>query len=672
MKRGPLCALLLAAATAGSAQVSAPQIIEEDLAPDDARSATPVPPSAPTPAPAPQPAPRPAPPSREPEREPEVRPIEPVGVTFGDLLAAWDERWKALREQDVQRAKAAEERLLSVKRALGIQNLLDMAESEALAANRALEARLPAEAVERAQTAVALAPDLPDAHLALALARAHTIREPAQVIAALSELGAAMLAAGREPHTARALLGDLLIAAMGSAFVTSAIVVILLFLRRARAALHDAQHLPVLRLLTPAQAGFLALVALVAPLVFDLGPVTFLAGLALASCAYLSRRERIVATAAMAAIALLPWAAQRSVALSAWTGTLADDVYLLEQGADDGQVAARLEARGNRGELPKAALVALGRYLKRRGDLDGALRWYGAAGSSRPDALVNAGNADFLLGRIEEAKASYLVAADRAGDDTSTLAAAHYDLSKVFLRQSALDQAREARRRADLEDPGLIDQYGSDDDFSANRWLLDVPLKRSEIRGLAVDDVPPGVDEAVRAWLGGGLPRVIWPWAPLAVAVALWPLAALGRSPRHARVCERCGRPACTRCDGVTGDLCAQCVNVFSRKGVVEARDRLLKEAQVRRRARLRRLSTRALAVVGGGAGHVWAGRPVRGALTLFGLLSLVLVAVFWRGIVPPRYPSGWTAWGKLAIAGPLAVAGWVFSARGVFRGTRR
>jgi tetratricopeptide (TPR) repeat protein len=673
MKRGLIGALLLAAATVGYAQVPAPQIIEEDLAPDEARQAAPTPPSEPAPKPAPAPAPPPAArPALAPAREPAVRPIEPVGGTYHDLLATWDERRRALREQDVPRAKEAEQRLLSLKRELGIENLFGMAESEARASARAREARLQAEAIWRAETAVALAPDLPDAHLALAVARAHAIRAPAQVLAALSELGAAVLAASREPHTARALLADILFAAMASAFITSVAVVALLFLRRARAVLHDVHHLPVLRLLTPVQAGFLGAVALLSPLAFDLGPFAFLAGLALASSAYLSRRERLVATAALAAVALLPWAARRSTAVTAWAGTLADDVYRLEQGADDGRVSARLEARGNRGALPKAALVALGRQLKRRGDLDEALRWYDLAGSERPDALVNAGNVHLLRGHADEAKASYLAAADRASDDTAALAAAHYDLSKIYLRQSALDQAREARNKAALEAPALIDQYGSDDDFRANRWLLDVPLQRAEIRRLAADDVPRRVGEAARAWLGGPLPRAAWPWAPLAAAALLWPLAALGRSHRHARVCERCGRPACTRCDGMTGDLCAQCVNVFSRKGVVEARDRVLKEAQVRRRARLRRLSARALAVAGGGAGYLWRGRPVRGALVLFGLLFLVMVAVSWRGVAPPPYPSGWTPWAKLAIAGPLAIAGWVFSVRDVFRGTRR
>ncbi len=665
--RALLGSALLVAATAASAQVAAPSIVEEDLAPEEHG---PPPPPSPPPAPEPAPVAKTHPAAEEPGAG--VRPIEPVRGSFLALLEAWDERRVALREQDLPRARTAERRVLELRRELGIENLFGMAETEARAAARALEARLPGEAVGRAELAVMLAPDLPDAHMALALARARTVREPGQAADAVSELGAALLAATREPYTARAFLGDALAAALGSLFATAAIVLGLLFLRRVRIVLHDARHLPLLRLLTPLQAGFLAAVALVAPLAFDLGPAAFLAGLALAASPYLARRERLVATAALAAIALLPWAADRSARIAAWTGTLADDVYRLEQGADDGRITARLEARARRGELPPIALVALGRHHKRRGDLEAALHWYDEVGATRPDALVNAGNVRLLQGRVDAAKEAYLAAADRAGGDASALAAAHYDLSKIYLRQSALDQAREARRKAAVVDPSLIDRYGSDDDFRANRWLVDVPLDLAEIRVLAADDVPRGVRDAVRARLAGPLPSPAWPWVPFGAALALWPLAMLAKRLRCARACERCGRAACTRCDAVTAELCAQCVNVFSRKGMVEARDRLRKEAEVRRHARMRRFGARALAVVGGGAGHLWGGQPVRGALVLLALLFLITAAVFWRGILPLPHPSPWAAWVRLASSAPLAVAVWVLAVRDVFRRTRR
>jgi len=129
---------------------------------------------------------------------------------------------------------------------------------------------------------------------------------------------------------------------------------------------------------------------------------------------------------------------------------------------------------------------------------------------------------------------------------------------------------------------------------------------------------------------------------------------------------------ACPRCGGATGPMCGQCVNVFTRKGVVAARDRLRKEAQVRRRARIDRAVTRTLAVATGGAGHLWSGAPWRGALLLLGIAFFGAVAVLWRGVVPPPHPSPWVAAGKLAVALPCGAALWIAGVRGAFARTRR
>jgi O-antigen ligase len=112
-------------------------------------------------------------------------------------------------------------------------------------------------------------------------------------------------------------------------------------------------------------------------------------------------------------------------------------------------------------------------------------------------------------------------------------------------------------------------------------------------------------------------------------------------------------------------------VNVYLKKGVVDARDRLRKEAQVRRHARLHRLVARLLAVMGGGAGPVWTGAAARGALLLLALLLAIFVAWFWRGVSPPPQPSPYVLAGKLAVAIPAAVAAWALAVRDTFRRTR-
>jgi hypothetical protein len=116
--------------------------------------------------------------------------------------------------------------------------------------------------------------------------------------------------------------------------------------------------------------------------------------------------------------------------------------------------------------------------------------------------------------------------------------------------------------------------------------------------------------------------------------------------------------------------LCGQCVNVFQRRGVVDPRDRLRKEEQVRRHARLHEVVTRILAVIGGGAGHLWDGAPVTGALALLGLLFLGFVVWFWRGLLPPPHPSSSVLACKLVVATPAALAIWGLAVRSAFRRT--
>ena len=158
---------------------------------------------------------------------------------------------------------------------------------------------------------------------------------------------------------------------------------------------------------------------------------------------------------------------------------------------------------------------------------------------------------------------------------------------------------------------------------------------------------------------------------PLALSFAVWPLALLARRPGLSCACERCGRAACTRCDGVKGSLCGQCENVFVKRDVVDARDRLRKELQVRRRARARRLATRALGIAGGGAGHLWHGDAVRGTLVLLVLLFLGGLAVSASALVPPPYAPPWDREGRLAVFGALALLVWALAVRDLFRRTR-
>jgi tetratricopeptide (TPR) repeat protein len=330
------------------------------------------------------------------------------------------------------------------------------------------------------------------------------------------------------------------------------------------------------------------------------------------------------------------------------------------------------ELAARSGEAPSALAAALGRHYKRRGDLAGALRWYERAqqGDERaPELLVNVGNVRFLEGDMEGAKASYLLASDRAGGDLTVQAAAHYDLSKLYLRISDIGKSSAARDRAELEDGAFLRRHGADDDFSANRYLVDVPVPDARLEALAADPaLAEGVREAARARLGGVVPRAAWPWAPLGLLAALWAVALLARRIDPSRPCEKCGRTACPRCEPGGGALCGQCLNVYVKKGAVEPRFRQQKELAVRRRRKLAAWGTRALAVLTGGGAYVLQGAPARALVVFLALAFAAFLVIFGAGALPPTHPSPWATGAKVLLALPPAALVYFLAVRDQLR----
>ncbi|HLM42213.1 MAG TPA: hypothetical protein VK458_00040, partial [Myxococcaceae bacterium] len=125
-------------------------------------------------------------------------------------------------------------------------------------------------------------------------------------------------------------------------------------------------------------------------------------------------------------------------------------------------------------------------------------------------------------------------------------------------------------------------------------------------------------------------------------ALGVFAFGFAGRALKASRECEKCGRPVCRRCDkelGVAAKMCAQCVNVFSRKGAVEARVRARKQIEIERNRQWESGVSYAFGALVSGAGHLFHGLAVRG--TLYAFLFLVAVSgVLMRGGVL-RAPYG-------------------------------
>ncbi|HLL54735.1 MAG TPA: tetratricopeptide repeat protein, partial [Myxococcaceae bacterium] len=484
------------------------------------------------------------------------------------------------------------------------------------------------------------------------------------------------------PRYLRPALADLGTGALVALSATAIVAIVALFLRRARYFLHDFHHLfP--KAAARWQSGAMAGLLLVIPVVLHLGLVPVLVLPLAAVALYLTLGERIVAAALVALLGVVPVLGGLLAENTAFAGTVAEDVYRLERGGLAASAAAQRVLKrhaDNKAEFPE--LFALARYEMRRGQLDVAVDHFKLAATKQNNEarlLTNLGNALLTRGDTDGALELYTSATQADG----TLAAPFYNLSKLLSRRAAalpdeavgleLDKAHNAMITATSLDNAL---FSRDDRVSAaetlsNRLLLSPTLQPAEIAKLASSEESGRKVQAQlsRVLLGtaGSTFAFIYPLVLAGLVVALGQAALMLGA---ARACDKCGRSVCRRCDkelGVGSALCGQCVNVYARKGVVPAPLKVRKQLEVDRyRAREGRLSY-VLGLLCSGAGHLFSGLPVRGAIYVFLFAFTVFHAVFRQGVVRSPFGSMPLTW-RLVPVGLLLLSVYLLSLRGLYK----
>jgi tetratricopeptide (TPR) repeat protein len=577
-------------------------------------------------------------------------PILTPRITDADLQAVWDRWQKAVASLDMEAARKAQQELVSLKDDVGA---LDM-EALSIGFIRAAEGRRKANdtsgALQLVEHAVALSPNLPYARLALA--EAYARRSPGDVGAYSREIKAALEVMLKDPRYRRPALADLGAVCLVAVLATAAVVVGVLFLRRARFFLHDFHHLFPRAAARWQSAALAVLLVIGTPLALRWGLVPVLLLLLASVSLYLTVAERAVATVLLMLAALVPFAAGQIARTSSFAGTVAEDVYVLERGGLSAeQVAERVRARHEKKQAGFAELFALGRFEARRGQMQEAMAHYKAAAVLKPGHAVlmtNLANAMLATGDQDGAARQY---AEASGADPS-LAAPAFNLAEVYRRRAAVapdseigsenQKARDALGAAQRLDPALLMwQRPPEDRLLMNRVLLGPAL--------AEEDLPTTEDTAAgerveaqlsRRLLGSGSGASAW-GLPVLGALLVFGFGFATRSMKASRECEKCGRPVCRRCDkelGVAAKMCAQCVNVFSRKGVVEARVRARKQIEIERNRRLESGVSFAFGALVSGAGHLFQGLAVRGSIYAFLFLLAVAGVLLRSGVLRSPY----------------------------------
>jgi tetratricopeptide (TPR) repeat protein len=599
--------------------------------PDGSKPGTPPPPAAPPP----------------PVRTPPP-PILSPRVTDANLLAVW-KRWKdAQASLDTAGAAAAQKELVTLRAEVGAMDLESLSMGFLRVAEARRQAKDEASAMQLTELAVQLSPNLPYARLTLA--EAWLRRSPGAVGQYLGEVKGALGTLLRDPRYRRPALADLGTAGLLAVLATAVVGVGVLFARRVRYFFHDFHHFfP--RVTARWQSGALAVLLLTTPVVFRLGLVQVLLVLLAVVALYLSVVERVVGVVLVALVALVPLAAGQLAQSTAFAGTVAEDVYVLERGGIAAEeVAARVRERFAQQSAGFAELFALGRFEARRGQLEEAITHYKAASALRSGhaaLLVNLGNA--LLASGDDSGAGQLYTQAMQADPSSP--APPFNLAEVYRRRAKVapddEVGAENQRASDalaaaqrLEPSLLMWERPKDERLLMNLLLMSPPLPMEDLPAAELEELGKRVEEQLARGLLGGSGALSMLLALAGAGLAfLWGFA--GGTLKASGSCERCGRSVCRRCDKdlpAGGKMCAQCVNAFSRKGLVPPQMRARKQLEVERH---RRWASRASYVLGAlisGAGHLFAGLPVRGALYAF-LFLFAVAGVFVRnGVVRAPY----------------------------------
>ena len=584
-----------------------------------------------------------------PAARPPPAPILTPRVSDADLHAAWA-RWQTAQlARDPVAADKSLKALLSLKGDVDAQDL----ESFSIGLIRAAEDQRKRNDEEGAlrlvEYAASLSPSLPYARLALA--QAYAQRSPEAVGAYSRELKAALGVMLRDPRYVRPVLADLGTGVLLALMATAVVVVGVLFARRVRYLMHDFHHLfP--RAAAPWQSTALAALLLVGtPLALRWSLVPVLLILLTSVALYLTRTERAVAAGLIVLTLCVPFVAGKLAQSSVFAGTLAEEVYVLEHGGADAElVAERVRARHDQKQADFAELFALGRFEARRGEMPEAIAHYKAAAALRPGhaaLMTNLGNALLATGDSDAAARLYT----EASSADPGLAAPAFNLAEVYRRRAAVapdseigsqnQKARDALDAAGRLDRNLLMwERPPDEHLLMNRLLLAPALPAADLPIVPDTAVAERVQSQLARRLLGDASLGTW-GACLLGALGAFGLGFASRAMKASRECEKCGRPVCRRCDkelGVASKACAQCVNVFSRRVVVEARVRARKHIEIDRNRRWLSGVSYVLGALVSGAGHVFHGFALRGALYAFFFLLAAAGLLLRAGVLRAPY----------------------------------
>lgn len=541
-----------------------------------------------------------------------VSPMPPP-VTRHLYRSRWFEFLNAHLEDDSRAAEAALVELKTAAQAVGIHRLSDFARTAVYEGRRAeAEGRYV-----RAARAYDAALVLDGANCDARFSKVHVLLRQRAVGRAAAALPGALESLVLTGESRLAVFSAILLwVAAGLAAATLGSILILVT-RHARLASHDLGEMAG-RFFGSGASLPLALILLLLPMAFGLGPVWVVLYWGALIYASSLRAERVVLAAALAAFGLIPFLA---AVISRENILERSPLYVaaldLSESREDASAEDGLkQAAAVYGEEADVWLL-LGIFAERSADPDRALVCYERAIQEAPDdyrPLLNRGNIQYQEGNFAQAVSDYETAAQKAEAPEI-----YYNLALARAESYDFQGQGEALRQARLISARSV-EYWMDHPTLARVVPASYPLARARRkieewsarpRGRRV----PGEVSTSRLVQAFTSPFALGPWALLILALALTLLRTrLGM----AAECPQCSRPYCRFCTRL-GDLPGYCRSCSQLRKAAKGIDANVRRAEEGRRlARLRNRASKLLSLVLPGSHRYFSNRPVSGFLTLF------------------------------------------------------
>lgn len=558
-------------------------------------------------------------------------------ATEAELGRHLEARASYLRSSDAANAEIELGALLEARQSLGVRNVVV---ASALLMHESAGARERGElprAIQLAETAARLSPDLAATHWLRA--RLYFQRSWTEIDLVVGALGDVVSAKLRRFRNVVALLSNVSGGLALSILATILAFTVIQVFKHVRYPAYDlARVLP--RSFGPAEGVMVLLIGIASPLMFGLGLACAVV-LALASVhAYQASRERLASVLAMVWLAAFPGIIYLAAPLVVFHGSIVDSMETAMSEAFAGEAEQKLEQftrTTGRGDL-ESALVLAHRY-RMRGDVQSAEAEYRRVLSVQPGNVIarnNLGTLLYLLGREDAAMATFQSVSHGAERAEPLL-----NMASMLLDQTRFEEANKLIERARKIDPTLTERYTRfDASVSTADKLLYAELGQETLwaRLFEVEEERRVlVTQELWSAFGGEMPPLFMPLFVLAAGLIARLLSRRAEELRLSMACPKCGVPA--RRDAPS-TYCDQCQSVFLKTIAVEPMLRIAKEEDVRGYQRRRRWIERGLSVVAG-AGHMFGGRPIAGGI-LFFLLALAVGAIrFAEGIVVHPWAIG-------------------------------